>query len=401
MTSKMLKAFLFFICFSLLAVSCTHAPTDQKSNGGTDTVAASEPLCIGGNDISKYTVVYRRTDYYNVLNRLGDLIVNDYDFDRLSAEKLAVLIYSKFGIRLDVKCDDWCDESEYEILVGRTNRNLHPTDLTEDEYVIRTEGKKLVVCGGSYGSTWHAIDDLENWIAEQTGSGTDTLDFTAAHNIDSAYDVKVIACIGDSITYGSTSTDPAYLSYPANLQRLLWKDYIVYNYGRGGKTMRDDLEDSYMATEEYRSCLENPIGYDLVLIMLGTNDSARDPLWTSSDNAQFTSSCKTMIDAIQAKNGKAKFVLMNCPAYYGNGTAGSAWVLNAQKKTFTELYASGYDLTFYDMNRFTSTEMGEALFPDTLHPSDVGYVKMAVGVRDLVISIMTDQANQYIVSYSN
>lgn len=408
MFTRKIRWLLVLLCIALFASSCVNNAGNEGTTtaAGTTTEAATEAetafslesLRIAGNDISKYTIVYRRNSYYKVLNKLEDLIVNDYDFDRLSAERLSDVIFAKFGVRLAVKQDTKFDETEYEILVGETDRDLHPTDLTEDQYVFKMEGKKLVMCGGSYGSTWHAADYFEKWIADQEAAKNANPDFTVASNSVSTYDIKVIACIGDSITYGSTSTDPAYLSYPANLQRMLWKDYVVFNYGRGGKTMRDDLADSYMATDEYKNCLANAIGYDLVLIMLGTNDSSRDPAWTSSDNTKFKRSCKTLIDSIKEKNENASFVLMNCPAYYGGGNAGSLAVRDVQKEIAAELYADGYDLTFYDMHSFTSQEMGAAMFPDQLHPADAGYVKMAEGVRDLVLAAINNGENKYFVS---
>ena len=406
MFSKKIRLLLILLCMGFLLSSCTGTGTKQsdttvkesETEAVTEAPFAFESLKLAGNDISNYTIIYRRNSYYKVLNTIGDKIVNDYDFDRLSAERLSDMIFDKFGVRLEVKQDTKTDETEYEILVGETNRDLHPTDLTEDQYVFQMNGKKLVMCGGSYGSTWHAADAFEAWLSTNETAKQANVDFTASDNVASNYDIKVVACIGDSITYGSTSTNPEYLSYPANLQRLLWKDYIVYNYGRGGKTMRSDLADSYMATDDYKNCLANTIGYDLVLIMLGTNDSARDPAWTASDDAKFKTSCKTLIDTIKAKNESAKFVLMNCPAYYGGGNSGSLEVRKVQKEVANELFASGYDLTFYDMHSFTSVEMGEALFPDQLHPADEGYVKMAEGVRDLVVAVMENGTNKYIVT---
>lgn len=409
MLSKKMKLITVIMSLFLLLTACSPATLNQEPSGTEPPTEAQqndpapfafESLKLAGNDISQYTIVYRRHSYYKVYNQIGDLIVNDYDFDRLTAERLSDLIYQKFGVQLPVKQDTKFDKTEYEILVGETNRDLHPTNLTEDQYVFKMSGKKLVVCGGIFGTTWHAVDSFEAWLVEKATAQNASPDFTESDNVSSAYEMKAIACIGDSITYGSTSTNPEYLSYPANLQRMLWKDYIVFNYGHGGKTMRDDLADSYMSscTCHYPQCLANPIGYDLVLIMLGTNDSSRDQSWTAGDNQRFKTSCKTLIDSVKEKNPDATFVLMNCPAYYGNGTAGSEAVRNVQLAVAKELYAADYDIHFYDMHTYTSQEMGEALFPDKLHPADEGYVKMADGVKNLVLAVMEGQENKYLVS---
>ena len=45
-----------------------------------------------------------------------------------------------------------------------------------------------------------------------------------------------VACVGNSITYGSGIKNRDKDSYPAQLQRLLGDEYEVVNFGRGGRT---------------------------------------------------------------------------------------------------------------------------------------------------------------------
>ena len=80
-----------------------------------------------------------------------------------------------------------------------------------------------------------------------------------------------VACVGDSITYGSCIEDRENYSYPAQLQNLLGQEYDVRNFGVSGTTLLHKGNYPYISTEEYRKSLEfNP---DIVLIKLGTNDS--------------------------------------------------------------------------------------------------------------------------------
>ena len=328
MFSKKIRLLLILLCMGFLLSSCTGTGTKQsdttvkesETEAVTEAPFAFESLKLAGNDISNYTIIYRRNSYYKVLNTIGDKIVNDYDFDRLSAERLSDMIFDKFGVRLEVKQDTKTDETEYEILVGETNRDLHPTDLTEDQYVFQMNGKKLVMCGGAYGTTWHAADAFEAWLtAKETAKEADA-NFAQADGVASTYHLKTVACIGDSITYSSTATNPQYLSYPANLQRLMWKDYLVFGYGKSAKTMRNDLGDvSYSTTNEYKAFIENTIGYDLVLIMLGTNDTYYDLSWSDADTEAFKASCKSILDAVKVNSPNATFVLMNAPVYFGSG----------------------------------------------------------------------------------
>ncbi len=374
-----------------------QTPTNQTPTENPDVPFAFESLQLDGNDISQYTIVYRRHNYFKVIGTIGDKLVNDYDFDRLSAERLSDLIFTNFGVRLKVAQDTKTDEGEYEILVGQTNRDLHPTDLTEDQYVFRMSGKKLVMCGGAYGTTWHAADAFEDWLENKKGEKITTPNFTANDAVRSEYHLKTVACIGDSITYASTATNPEYLSYPANLQRLLWKDYLVFGYGKSATTMRNDLEKPYTATAEYQAFISNPIGYDLVLIMLGTNETYYDLTWTNSDTVKYINSMKGILDAVKVNSPDATFVLMNAPAYYGNGNHARNPIREVQRKAAETLYGEGYDLRLYDMYQYSSANMGKVMFPDNLHPSDEGYVKMAEGVRELVLAIMEQKDNQYLI----
>jgi lysophospholipase L1-like esterase/pimeloyl-ACP methyl ester carboxylesterase len=80
-----------------------------------------------------------------------------------------------------------------------------------------------------------------------------------------------IACVGNSITYGSGLKDRLKESYPAQLQAMLGKGYEVMNFGVSGATMLKKGNKPYWNTPEYANVLvSNP---DLVFIKLGTNDS--------------------------------------------------------------------------------------------------------------------------------
>lgn len=372
-------------------------PTDAVTEPATEEPKL-EKLTVGGAELSEYTIVYARNSYYKVLSGIRDQLKGDYDFDHLTAQRLADLIYERFGVRMTVAQDTKTKAGEKEILIGKTNRKLHSETLGADDYTVSLTEGKLVVCGGAFGTTWHAIDAIEAWLAQKAQDGK-TADFTAADSITGTYHLKTVACIGDSITYGATSTDPQYLSFPANMQRILWHDYRITNYGHSGKTMRDDLQDSYMATETWQRLLADRTGYDLVLLMLGTNDSHRDPDWDAEDDSRFKRSCKTLLKAVKEKNPNATFVMMNCPKYFDpNGKFASPHIRELQLETAKWLNAGGFRILFYDMYSFTEKEMGASLFPDNLHPGDAGYVVMGKGVAQLVRAVTENGKNRYLVN---
>ena len=380
----------------------TEEPTREQPTDAVTEPATEEPklekLTVGGAELSEYTIVYARNSYYKVLSGIRDQLKGDYDFDHLTAQRLADLIYERFGVRMTVAQDTKTKAGEKEILIGKTNRKLHSETLGADDYTVSLTEGKLVVCGGAFGTTWHAIDAIEAWLAQKAQDGK-TADFTAADSIMGTYHLKTVACIGDSITYGATSTDPQYLSFPANMQRILWHDYRITNYGHSGKTMRDDLQDSYMATETWQRLLADRTGYDLVLLMLGTNDSHRDPDWDAEDDSRFKRSCKTLLKVVKEKNPNATFVMMNCPKYFDpNGKFASPHIRELQLETAKWLNAGGFRILFYDMYSFTEKEMGASLFPDNLHPGDAGYVVMGKGVAQLVRAVTENGKNRYLVN---
>ena len=82
---------------------------------------------------------------------------------------------------------------------------------------------------------------------------------------------RIVACVGDSITYGYGINMQKYYSYPGQLQYKLKTEYSVKNFGVNGATASINTNNPYAKTSEYKDSINcNPT---IVLIMLGTNDS--------------------------------------------------------------------------------------------------------------------------------
>lgn len=102
--------------------------------------------------------------------------------------------------------------------------------------------------------------------------------FTAVHMIQYPSAPKVergkkhIVCIGDSITYGAgVIMARSKESYPAYLQNMVPEEYQVLNYGLSGRTLQDEGDVPYRQEKFYS--LTKEADADIVIIMLGTNDS--------------------------------------------------------------------------------------------------------------------------------
>ena len=86
-----------------------------------------------------------------------------------------------------------------------------------------------------------------------------------------AFSQKKVACIGNSITFGSFLSNPSVESYPAQLQHLLGSQYIVTNYGAPGRTLLSGFSVSYDNSTQFYSSIAHH--NDIIIIVLGTNDT--------------------------------------------------------------------------------------------------------------------------------
>lgn len=82
---------------------------------------------------------------------------------------------------------------------------------------------------------------------------------------------KRVACVGDSITYGCFVPGQPWNSYPRQLGRMLGRGYCVGNFGYTNRTALKSGDYPYTAEKLSRQSLA--FQPDLVLLMLGTNDT--------------------------------------------------------------------------------------------------------------------------------
>ena len=83
-----------------------------------------------------------------------------------------------------------------------------------------------------------------------------------------------VACVGDSITRGTFVWRRRRNSYPAQLQALLGDGFCVRNFGVNAHSVQRSADSPYWNSEAFaESTASAP---DIVLIMLGTNDSRGD-----------------------------------------------------------------------------------------------------------------------------
>jgi len=191
-----------------------------------------------------------------------------------------------------------------------------------------------------------------------------------------------VACVGDSITYGAGVPTRRTKSYPAQLGGLLGTDYDTRNFGRCGATMLKHSDLPYMFSSQYTNALN--FGPDIVVIMLGTNDSKhRGDGSLNSDNApenwrnkaEYLPDYEVMIAAFRRVNPKVKVFACLPPPCFPGGWGINDKTIHDEVIPLIRQVAGDVNATVIDLN--TPLTGKTELFPDTVHPNTEGSQIMA------------------------
>lgn len=174
-----------------------------------------------------------------------------------------------------------------------------------------------------------------------------------------------IACVGDSITYGSGLPERERNSYPALLGALLADGYEVGNFGRSGATLLRKGDLPYWNCPEFEAALD--FEPHVVVIKLGTNDTkARN--WRH--HADFEADLTDLVSRFRRLQGKRRIILcLPVPAFQtGNGIDGSR--LRGEVIPLIRKVASETDCELLDLH--THLLVRGSWFPDKVHPNPFG-----------------------------
>lgn len=114
-----------------------------------------------------------------------------------------------------------------------------------------------------------------------------------------------VACIGNSITYGTGIADRTNDSYPSQLQRLLGSDYQVGNFGKPGATLLYHGHRPYVKQEEFKEAIA--FKGDIAVMHLGINDT--DPRNWPNYRDEFVKDYLSIMDSLRAANPKVRIIL--------------------------------------------------------------------------------------------
>lgn len=188
-----------------------------------------------------------------------------------------------------------------------------------------------------------------------------------------ATDLIKIACVGNSITYGTGIKDRIHHSYPAQLQLLLGEKYLVKNFGKPGTTLLSKGHRPYIAQEEYKQALDYKA--DIVIIHLGINDT--DPRNWSNHRDEFVSDYLKLINSFKQSNPKSRIIIARITPIadrhhrFISGT--QQWHAEIQQAIQSVAAISQVELIDFHspLYRFP------ILLPDSVHPNEEGAGIMA------------------------
>lgn len=180
----------------------------------------------------------------------------------------------------------------------------------------------------------------------------------------------LIACVGDSITYGFGIKNREKNSYPAQLSLVLGDDYYVENFGKNGATALKKGHAPYWKTPHYKKALL--FKADLVIIKLGTNDG-RVMNW-SKHKDKYVNDYIALIKSFESLESKPKVLVCTSAPLFENDKARKKGfnTETIQKEVIPMIHklAEKAGVELIDINSVLKGK--KEMFPDGIHPNEAG-----------------------------
>lgn len=186
-----------------------------------------------------------------------------------------------------------------------------------------------------------------------------------------------VACIGDSITYGSGIQGRESNSYPAVLQRLLGDRYEVRNFGVSATTLLKKGDKPYWNDPAFAKATR--FQPQVVVIKLGTNDTKPQNKISIRD---FATDYAAMIDHFARLRTKPTiYACLPVPVFATRWGINEATVTNAVLPAIRKA-AAEKKVHVIDLHQALSGK--PELFPDQVHPNAEGARLIAEAVAAAV-----------------
>lgn len=178
-----------------------------------------------------------------------------------------------------------------------------------------------------------------------------------------------IACVGNSITQGPGRDNPN--SYPGQLQTLLGTSYLVQNFGVSGRTLLRKGDFPYWNEPQFQEVKD--FGADILIIMLGTNDS-KPQNW--AHKAEFRQDYLDMISEFKKTMPEDGKVYLIIPVPVSKDNFGiTAFIMNNEQRLMLLDVALETNSELIDL--YSPLMERSDLFADGVHPNKEGLGIMA------------------------
>jgi len=175
-----------------------------------------------------------------------------------------------------------------------------------------------------------------------------------------------IACVGNSITYGSGIKNRDQHSYPAQLQYWLGEDYEVRNFGVSGATLLKKGDKPYWVQPELQQVKDYQP--DIIIIKLGTNDS-KPQNWRYA--SEFETDYKQMIDEFLALKSRPRVMLaLPVPVFTKEKWGINQAIIRDEILPIVEKIGKNCHCDIIDL--YHPLENYGKYFPDQIHPDPLG-----------------------------
>ena len=192
--------------------------------------------------------------------------------------------------------------------------------------------------------------------------------FSAVHAKPQNKPTIRVACVGNSITYGTGIEDREHFSYPVQLQKMLGDKYVVGNFGKPGATLLRHGHRPYFEQNEFKEAMR--FKGDIVVIHLGINDT--DPRNWPNYRDEFVTDYLALIDTLRSVNHNARFIIARMTPIahrhprFISGT--KLWHTEIQQAIETVAKVSGAELVDFHAPLYPYPN----LLPDAIHPNAEG-----------------------------
>jgi len=192
---------------------------------------------------------------------------------------------------------------------------------------------------------------------------------------------KLVACVGDSITYGAGIAGGQRNAYPAQLARILQQVDIQWetrNFGVNAATLLRKGSKPYFNLDAYSAALASEP--EVVIVLLGTNDS-EDRNWAHKDD--FIPDYLALIDAFAQLPNQPKIFVCYPPPLFSITYSLRNIVIRDEIIPLIEELPTYRAVEVIDL--YTPLVGADHMFPDTIHPNAEGSKLMA----EVIASVLT------------